>query len=344
MVTQGLVSVIIPTYNRGKLVLRAVESALSQTHPKIEALIVDDGSRDDTREQVARAYPNDPRVRYIFKQNGGVSSARNLGLREAHGEFVAFLDSDDLWLPGKVALQLECLRRFPEAGMVWTDMAAVDEAGQILHDRFLRRMYSAYKYYPSSRELFAKGYREDRIGEVPAYFGDIFSPMVLGNLVHTSTVLLRRARAAKVGSFDESKRTGEDYPFHLKTCAEGPVAFVDTVTVHYTIGAADALSSPEKMVKISENFLSTLQSSLRTYGDRIELPRALLGERLADAHAWVGEELLRAGQSAEARVHFLKAIRTNPKKIALLRRLAESLLPAGVRSGLRSILGKAPPQ
>jgi glycosyltransferase involved in cell wall biosynthesis len=270
-----------------------------------------------------------------------VSSARNLGLREAHGEFVAFLDSDDLWLPGKLALQLECLRRFPSAGMVWTDMAAVDEGGKILHDRYLKRMYSAYKYFPSPEKLFAKGFLARKIGDVQTYSGDIFSPMVLGNLVHTSTVLLRRERLGRVGFFDETKKTGEDYPFHLKTCAEGPVAFVDAVTIHYTIGAADALSSPEKMVKIAENFLSTFQSSLETYGPRIELPPALLRERLADAHAWVGEELLRSGQSKEARAHFLKALRAEPGRVALVKRLLEASLPAGARTALRSLLGKA---
>src|SRR4051794_37137493 len=99
MVKQGLVSAVIPSYNRGALAVRAVKSVLAQTYANVEALVVDDGSKDDTREQIARAFGQDPRVRYLHKPNGGVASARNVGMREARGEFVGLLDSDDTWLP-----------------------------------------------------------------------------------------------------------------------------------------------------------------------------------------------------------------------------------------------------
>ncbi len=165
----GLVSVIIPTYNRARLVGSAVESALSQDYPKTEILVIDDGSSDGTREMMARAYGANPKVRYLPKANGGVSSARNLGIRESRGEYVALLDADDAWLPGKLVLQLECLRRFPEAGMVWTDMAAVDGDGRLLHERYLRTMYSAYEFYPTARELFSNGLQETRIGGTSSY-------------------------------------------------------------------------------------------------------------------------------------------------------------------------------
>lgn len=92
----GLVSVIIPSYNRGYIVGKSIESVLAQSYRQIEVIVVDDGSTDNTREVVAGF---DDRVRYFYKENGGVSTARNLGLRECRGEFIALLDSDDLWLP-----------------------------------------------------------------------------------------------------------------------------------------------------------------------------------------------------------------------------------------------------
>jgi glycosyltransferase involved in cell wall biosynthesis len=339
-VIKGLVSVVIPTYNRGKLCVKAVESVLTQTYPEVEIIVVDDGSKDDTRALIARTFAGNSKVRYIHKANGGVASARNVGLRDVRGEFVALLDSDDTWLPDKLSLQLECLRIFPEAGMVWSDMAAVDASGNILHERFLRKMYSTYKYYPTPRDLFTSGLKEARIGDLNAYSGDIFSPMVLGSLVHTSTVLLRTERWKRVGFFDESSRVGEDYPFHLKTCAEGPVAFVDTVTIHYTIGAADALTAPNMMLSAATAFLSTFQQTVAAYPGRIKIPPAVLRNRLADAHAWVGAECLGADKISEARGHLLKSLAIDPTRIRLLKPLLESCLPKPVRSGIRAFKRK----
>ncbi len=184
----GLVSVIIPTFNRASFLCQAVDSVLSQDFASIEVLIVDDGSQDGTGELVARQYGANPKVRYFYQANSGVSAARNHGFREAQGEFLALLDSDDSWLSGKLRLQLECLRFMPEAGMVWTDMVAVDPGGAVLHARYLRKMYSTYKVFPNYGDLFSKAFsiRKHLPGlastlpdgeDVSFFCGDIFSPM-----------------------------------------------------------------------------------------------------------------------------------------------------------------------
>jgi len=333
----GLVSVIIPTYNRSHIVCSAIDSVIAQDYPEIEILVIDDGSTDDTREVMARIYGDNPKVRYLPKRNGGVSSARNLGIRESRGEFIAFLDADDTWLPGKLRLQLECLRALPEAGMVWTDMAAVDGNDKLLHARYLRKMYSAYQYYPTTRELFAKGLKEARIGDIEAFCGDIFSPMVLGNLVHTSTVLLRRERLNKIGFFDEAHRTGEDYPFHLKCCGEGPVAYLDTVTIRYVIGSADALTSSGHKLQLSLNFLSTLKKTLAQERARISLSQSVIRRCLADAYEWVGQEYMRAGLTAEARMFFLKSLKADPSNPSRLRGVFMTLIPAAARTRLTAL-------
>src|SRR5580692_1034819 len=121
----GLVSVIIPTYNRAHCVCRAVESVLGQTYAEVSVLLIDDGSTDHTRALVNDTYGKDPRVRYVHQPNQGVSAARNHGIRLVEGDFAALLDSDDVWKPFKLELQIACLRAFPEAGMVWSDMTAV---------------------------------------------------------------------------------------------------------------------------------------------------------------------------------------------------------------------------
>src|SRR6185436_10196720 len=109
-----LVSVVVPTYNRAYCLARTIDSALGQTHPSVEVIVVDDGSVDETAEMVAARYGSDARVRLIRQANAGVSAARNTGLRVARGDYVALLDSDDVWEPWKLELQVACMRARPE--------------------------------------------------------------------------------------------------------------------------------------------------------------------------------------------------------------------------------------
>jgi hypothetical protein len=216
-------------------------------------------------------------------------------------------------------------------------MTAVSESGEILHERYLRKMYSAYGYFPTTKDLFGKSGLAAEIQGHAAASGDIFSPMVLGNLVHTSTVLLTRERALKAGLFNEAFRTGEDYPFHLETCRQGPVAFVDAVTIRYAIGLADALTAPDKLIQIATHFVQTLESTLEREQDRIQLPRATVQSRLAEAYAWVGHENLKAGNPARARSYFSKSLRANPASLSGLKDYASTLVSARMRTRLRSL-------
>jgi glycosyltransferase involved in cell wall biosynthesis len=113
-----LVSVIIPTYNRAALLCEAVESVLQQTYRNIEIIVIDDGSTDDTTA-VMQKYAD--RVRYTRRPNAGVNAARNLGLKQARGEFVALLDSDDLWATYKIELQVRLMKAFPDVGFTFSN-------------------------------------------------------------------------------------------------------------------------------------------------------------------------------------------------------------------------------
>jgi glycosyltransferase involved in cell wall biosynthesis len=112
------VSVIIPTYNRAYILRDAIESALSQEGAEMEIVVVDDGSTDSTADLAAQ-YGS--RVVYLLQDHHGAAPARNLGLGEARGDYIAFLDSDDVWLPGKVSAELDCFERFPEADAIASD-------------------------------------------------------------------------------------------------------------------------------------------------------------------------------------------------------------------------------
>jgi hypothetical protein len=246
--TPGLVSVVIPTYNRAHLIGAAIESALDQTYEPIEIVVADDGSTDGTADAVA-AYGS--RVHYHRQANAGVSAARNLGLRHARGEFIAFLDSDDRWHPWKIAAQVAVLAQRSEVGMVWTDMTAVDSRGEVRFPRYLRTMYTTYDRVDIGRVC---GYvarlgtlwtgASGALAEQMVYIGRLYQYMFLGSLVHTSTVLLRREWAQRVGGFDEELRpAGEDYLYHFQTTACGPVALIDTPSTVYQVGGADQLTA-----------------------------------------------------------------------------------------------------
>lgn len=328
----AMVSVVIPTYNRAYCLPLAIDSVLAQAHDPLEVLVIDDGSTDDTRECVARLYGSEPRVRYIHQPNKGVSAARNTGLRQIRGDYVAFLDSDDRWLPGKLKLQLDCLNAVPEAGMVSTDMQAIDPEGAVIHPRYLQLMYSGHRRYSSYRDL----YSGERVmpGSTPPvrfYWGDIFSQMVLGNLVHTSTVLIRRNRLNAAGYFREDLRTGEDFHFHLRVCREGPVAFIDLATIQYRIGSADALTKPALHLDIAKAYIMTLHEVLERDGNRITVPAHVIADSRARAYAWAGRTALDADRAGEARTWYLKSLQLRPLRLSTLQFFVVSVLPRPVR-------------
>lgn len=129
------VSVVIVAYNKGDTLAEAIESVLAQSYRDFEILVVDDGSTDDT---AARVRPYRSRVRYLVKPNGGTGSARNLGIAEAQGRYVAFLDGDDLWLPRKLEVQMEAFRGEPEIVAVQCGAYCVDSRLRVLEERSCR--------------------------------------------------------------------------------------------------------------------------------------------------------------------------------------------------------------
>lgn len=345
MSLRALVSVVIPSFNRAYCIRKAVDSVLAQTHQDLEIIIVDDGSTDDTANVIHEAYGADPRVRYLYQNNQGVAPARNVGLREAKGDFIALLDSDDIWLPWKIEAQLQCLAAIPEAGMVWTDMDAFGPDGTVDEPRFLTKMYGAYRWFPSREDLFERWQPFSRInpelaaklGDPRLYSGDIFSQMVLGNLVHTSTVLIRRERFEKVKAFNVALRhSGEDYDFHLRTCREGPVAYLDAPSILYQHGVEDQLTViPAFRLEMARNFLATIEPVIEHDRDRIRLPQEMIDEVLAGAHAWIGECYSDRGDNRAARHELLASLLLKPTQPRTAAFFALSLLPGRVSLAAR---------
>lgn len=312
-IEQGLVSVVIPTFNRSRQVVEAVSSALDQSYSNVEVIVVLDGSPDATRDAVEAI--QDTRVRCVCQENAGLSASRNAGMAEARGEFIALLDDDDTWLPWKLEAQLAVFAAFPSVGMIWTDMSAVDSAGQVLHEHYLKMSYAAYYYLDFDRD-FAE-YKTLRalwpecpavVGETRCYVGDMYRWMFMGNLAPDSTVILRRDRQLATGQFDTSFVHG--YPYFLRVCEKGDVAFLDGDSIRYQIGAEDKLTAPGKMAPIARSELVVIERTLASRASRC-LPRALVRERLAICHSWIGTEEFSLDRRSSRR-HLALVLRYRP--------------------------------
>ncbi|WHZ21020.1 MAG: hypothetical protein OJF47_000132 [Nitrospira sp.] len=178
------VSIVIPTYNCEGFLGQAIDSALGQTYRDFELIVVDDGSTDGTRSLVA-GYGD--AVRYLYQPNQGVSAARNLALSQAGGEFIAYLDADDLWGPEKLVRQVEYLESHPTCGFVHTEIAVIDEQEKVLHARF---NHDTGRIVPQGRCV-----------------RDVLSR----SHIQTLTVLERRDAFNDAGAFDLRLSVAEDY-------------------------------------------------------------------------------------------------------------------------------------
>jgi len=337
----GLVSVVIPTFNRARILRRAIDSALAQSYERIEVIVVDDGSTDET-PGVLRDLG--PRVRAIRQTNAGPAVARNTAIAHARGELVAFLDSDDTWFAWKIEAQVHALGCFPEAGLAWTDMIAVDDFGNVRSHRYLREMYGAYRLidFPAlMRQTSAVANTHENLADssrlVPIRVGDLSVAILYGNLLHTPTVLMRRSWIGLSGGFDPSYRHGgEDYEFYSRVCALGPVALIDAAAVRYRVGASDQLTASEKLVHLAYNDLRTVSARMADPQRRRAMPAADLRRRLAECHAWVGSAELDHGRRWFAIKHLLASLCYRPRFDRRALRLARSLVPDRCVNALRA--------
>jgi len=202
-------SVIIPTFNRKPWLLEAVHSVLEQGNDGVEIVVIDDGSDDGTG---AALKPLAGKVRYYYQDNAGPAAARNLGIAKATGDYLAFLDSDDRWSPGKIARELDLFRRHPEADVVVGNTDAWRE-GQL---RFASWFEARKVEFPGRR---------------PRYFDWSLANLTLGPLCSTSAICLRRTALGRLGQplFDATLRFDEDWDLEFRMFARCKVLFFPEV-------------------------------------------------------------------------------------------------------------------
>ncbi len=268
----SMVSVIIPTYNRREFITIALNSVVAQTFQDYEIVVIDDGSTDGTREVLA---PYQHVVRYFYQENRGIAAARNRGIREAQGEYLAFLDSDDYWLPSKLERQIACFKANPHFGMVATRCSSITPQG-----------------------TFRKRNR-------PGTSGWILQDLFTANFIRTSSAMVTRECLNTTGLFDESLPECEEYDLWLRIAAHYPIGFINEPLTVYTDNprgvSTDSLFGRLQRLRVLE------KEYLRE-----RIPPALYRKRMASNYHYLGRHYLNRGNHAEAKRYLKRSVALAP--------------------------------
>ena len=284
--TDTTVSVVLPTYNRAHTVRTAIDSVLAQSYEDFELIVVDDGSTDDTPTVVSDV--SDHRVQYLrFPENRGANVARNAGIRAADGQYIAFQDSDDVWRPRKLELQVRTFERAPEdVGVVYTGYYRVSDG-----DR---------QYGPRGKETLS---------------GDVHEEMLKGNgwFIPTAVAAVRQACFDAVGLFDERLQRLQDWEMWLRLSERYEFELVNKPLLEKPMEQDDVSlrSDTEAFIHGMELILSEYREEFRTHPDR-----------LAQHQRQLGYQYLRNGDPLQGRLYFLRALKTDVSAVSVAAAIA----------------------
>ncbi|HPV83998.1 MAG TPA: glycosyltransferase family A protein [Nitrospira sp.] len=294
------VSVVIPVFNGAPFVAKAVASVRAQRHGDVEILVVDDGSTDGTQEVLKHLEQSDG-IRWFQRSHGGPARSRNFGIEAARGHYIALLDCDDVWLPGKLEAQLAIMRTRPEVGLVHTDFDVRFEDGT-LEERVTAR---------SSREPM-----------VQAFAG--------GHVALPSTLLIRKSVLDQVGRLDPELYGSEDSDLTIRLFRVTSFECIDQVLVTklqrghgYRDMAFDEQTHRERVLASRDRFLMRLEG----FAPLTTAQRAALDREWANYYLLKGAVAERAGRPAEARSQYRKAIGKAPGRIRCYTRWLRTWAP-----------------
>ncbi len=290
------VSVIIPTYNRKSYLLNAIDSVMNQTFKDYEIVVVDDGSTDGTKEALALLV-NSNLIKYYYQINGGPSKARNLGIKQAQGEYIAFLDSDDLWLPTKLEAQMEYLRLNPTLKVVHSNIAIIKNGK--LDERDLK-----------SRGLLGAGWLFEKI-------------LLLKGWILLSTLMVHRTVIEKVGIFDESLGTAEDTNLILRIAKEYEIGFVEEVLVNRLVHDANiSLMKPE-----NNGTIDSISKIEKLYPELAISNKDLFKQAYEARYFFIAKTYFYLGDYRRTREKYIKSLKYNHLRIKTIALIICTLFP-----------------
>lgn len=238
-----LVSIVVPAYNAERHIKDAVDSAIGQTYKNIEIMVVDDGSTDGTKKEL-ESYIKNNKIIYLYQKNKGLSGARNAGINQARGEYIALLDADDMFRPAKIEKQLFFLKNNSDCDFCYTDVEFFRDG---IPNKILK---SHFKYYS----------------------GNVFEHLLKANFINPSTLFFRKQIFDKFGMFDESFKRAEDLEYYLRVSLDGArFCFINELLFLSRIRKSGNLQSNQvlmqsSILKIFENTkLKLSQENIKKY-------------------------------------------------------------------------------
>jgi len=272
------VSIIIPAYNQSHYLGEAIQSVLDQSYTELEIFVVDDGSTDDT-PQVAQSF-GDRRIHYLYQENRGLSAARNTGIRNSNGEYLSFLDSDDKFLPDKLAILVDELESHPEICLAAGQAILIDENGQSIGKPFDKPIPSDLR------------------------------KLLIGNPLHVGSVILRRDCQERVGYFDEGLRSYEDWDMWLRLAKAGfQMRWVPRPVSYYRFHTA-------QMTRIGSQMTKATFAVLDHVFDDPNLPESwevLRPQAYSSAYLRAAAQAYLAKDYQQAREDLRQAVALNPE-------------------------------
>lgn len=305
------VTVVIPTYNSEAYLAETLDSVRAQNFADFEVIVVDDGSSDGTLREAAR-FADALALRVISQANAGPSAARNTGIRAAQGRYCAFVDADDLMMPGRLAEQAAFLDADPQLGLVHTDLMTFDGGG-VIH---------------RTRRAFSN----------PAG-GRILERLLLDNFITTSTVMAPTQRLIEAGLFDERRRISEDFDLWLRIAERWPVGYIEHPLVKYR-RRPGSLSDDKLITGLAA--LDVVEAFWRSHADYGAQRRRLRSRSLAGHLAVAGAAALYRNKPRAALGYLLRSLRYQPGHAGTWKQLAKVALgTARGRAGASASAGNA---
>jgi glycosyltransferase involved in cell wall biosynthesis len=309
------VSVIVPAYNAEKTILETIQSIRAQTFSDFELIVINDGSSDRTVELLSTI--NDPRLKVSSYENGGLPVARNRGIQRATGEFITFIDADDLWKPDKLEAQLKALQEYPEAGVVYSWTAFIDENSNFLY---------AWE---------------------PLYWrGNVYPRLLIRNFISSgSNLLVRRQFIQAAGEFDPNLKSVEDWDYYLRLAALCPFAVVPEYHILYRRSTQSMTSKVDVMEKAN---LTVIERAFQAAPSELQY---LKNRSLANAYRYLAKQYLFNGSDRQevqqAQQKLFKAIQLSPQILfkretlrLIIKWLTVKFLPQEVARRFIQFLGK----
>lgn len=278
---ESVFSVVVPAYNAASFIVKTLECLNAQKFHDFEALIINDGSTDNTQAVVCAYIATHPNLhlRLINQQNAGIAGARNRGIKEAGGRYVAFLDHDDVWYPEKLSRCYETFSRFPEIRVVCHNEALRDASGKI--ERYLT-------YGPYVEDMFRK-------------------LLYHGSCLSTSATVIRKDVFPEVGLFRENDEfsTVEDYDLWLRIAKKNKIYFIPDILGEYVINNKNASLNFEKHYN---NQLQVLKTNFREEEKKSALDYFLMLMRITRVYLILTKESLRQRKAGNAIKYFISAL------------------------------------